>query len=83
MQLSGVRRPSVCLSVCPIRPQHAAAVGLLLCVRQPGEIDRLLHGWLAGGQQQQRRSTARSSRGSRLHTDLLIDITIRTEPTKK
>jgi len=42
MQLSGVR-PSVCLSVCPIHPQHAAAVGLLLCARQPGEIDRLLH----------------------------------------
>ena len=32
MHLSGVR-PSVCpsLSVCPIRPLHAAAAGLLLC----------------------------------------------------
>ena len=38
-------RPSVCrlLSVCPIRPPHAAA-GLLLWARRPGDIDRLLHG---------------------------------------
>ena len=43
MQLSGVR-PSVCLSVCPIRPPHAAAAGLLLWARRLGDIDRLLHG---------------------------------------
>jgi len=47
MQLSGVRpsvRPSVRLSVCPIRPSHTAAAGLLLWARRPGDIDRLLHG---------------------------------------
>jgi len=42
MQLSGVRP-----SVCPICQLHAAAVGLLLWARKPGDIDRLLHG--AGG----------------------------------
>ena len=39
---------SVCLSVCLsvrsiIRPPHAAAAGLLLWARRPGDIDRLLH----------------------------------------
>ena len=43
MQLSGVRL-SVCLSVCPIRPPHAAAAGLLLWARRPEDLDRLLHG---------------------------------------
>ena len=46
-----VERPSVRLPVCPvIRLPHAAAAGLLLCARRPGDIDRLLHG--AGAQQQ-------------------------------
>ena len=44
-------------SVCPIRPPHAAAAGLLLWTRRPGDIDRLLHGRRAGGQQQPRRSS--------------------------
>ena len=63
MHLSGVC-PSVCLcpfvrlSVCPVRPPHAADAGLLPRARRPGDIDRLLHG---GQQQQPRRSTARSS----------------------
>ena len=40
-----VERPSVCLSVCPIiRPPYAAKAGLLLWARQPGDVDRLLHG---------------------------------------
>jgi len=52
-------RLSVCLSVCSIRPaQRAAAAGLLLWARRPGDIDRLLHGWWAGGQQQPRRGSA-------------------------
>ena len=35
---------SVCLSVRSIiRPPHAAAAGLLLWARRPGDIDRLLH----------------------------------------
>ena len=55
MKLSSVR-PSVCLSVCPIiRPLHAAAVGLLLWARRPGDIDRLLDG---------RRSAAAANAGS-------------------
>jgi len=33
MHMSGVR-PSVCLSVCPIRSPHAAAAGLLLWARR-------------------------------------------------
>ena len=37
-QLSGVR-----LSVCPIRPPHAAATSLLLWAQRP-DVDRLLHG---------------------------------------
>jgi len=48
--------PSVCLSR---RPPHAADTSLLLWARQPGDIDRLLHGRLAGGQQQLRRSGVR------------------------
>ena len=43
MQLPDVRQ-SVRLSVCPFRPLHPAAVGLLLWARRPGDIDRLLHG---------------------------------------
>ena len=40
MKLLGVH-----LSGHPIvQPLHAAAVGLLLWARQPGDIDRLLHG---------------------------------------
>jgi len=36
-------RPSVRLSVCPvILPPHAAAAGLLLWARWPGDIDRLI-----------------------------------------
>ena len=35
--------PSVCLSICPIRPPHAAVAGLLLRARRPGDIDRLRH----------------------------------------
>ena len=51
MKLPSVR-PSVCpfdcLSVCPsvcliVRPPHAAAAGLLLWARRPGDSDRLLH----------------------------------------
>jgi len=53
---ASVGRPSD----CPIRPLYAAAAGLLLWARQPGDIDRLLHG--RSGQQQPRRSTARSSK---------------------
>ena len=55
MQLSGVR-----LSVCPFRlPLHAATAGLLLRARRPGDIDGLLHGLRAGGQQQQMRAVPR------------------------
>ena len=55
MKLSSVR-PSVRLSVCPIiRPLHAAAVGLLLWARRPGDIDQLLDG---------RRSAAAANAGS-------------------
>jgi len=36
-----VGRPSARLCVCPIRPLHAAAAGLLLWVRRAGNIDRL------------------------------------------
>jgi len=50
-------RPSVRLSVRFIRPLHAPPAGLLLWARRPGDIDRLLHGRRAGGQQQLRRST--------------------------
>jgi len=40
MKLSDIR-----LSVCSIRPPHAAAAGLLLLwARRSGNIDRLLHG---------------------------------------
>jgi len=49
---------SVRLSVCPVRPLNAAAVGPLLLARRAGDIDRLL----LGAQHQLRRSTARSSR---------------------
>jgi len=49
-----VGRPSVRPSVCPIRPPHDAAAGLLLWARRPGDIDRLLHGQPAGGHQQPR-----------------------------
>jgi len=38
MHLSPVR-PSVCLSVCLIRPPHVTAAGLLLWARRPGDID--------------------------------------------
>ena len=73
MKMSGVRpsdRLSVCLSlsVYPIiRPPHAAAACLLLWVREAGYIDRSLHGRRAGGQQQPRRSTARSSNCGQCH----------------
>jgi len=66
MQLSVVR-PSVRPSVCPIRPPQAAAASLLLWARRPRDIDRLLHGRWAGGQQQARRSTARSSKWGQCH----------------
>ena len=72
MQLSGVR-----LSVCPFRlPLHAATAGLLLRARRPGDIDRLLHGLRAGGQQQRRRSSKCGqchvvSQRRKLNTDLL------------
>jgi len=66
MQLSGVRpsirpsvRLSVRLSVRPIRPLHVADAGLLLWTRLTKDIDRLLHGRRAGGQQQTRRSSVR------------------------
>jgi len=36
--------PSVRPSVCPISAPHAAAAGLQLWARLPGDIDRLLHG---------------------------------------
>jgi len=45
-----VRRPSIRPTVCPIRPPHAAAAGLLLWTRRAGDVDRLL----PGGQQQPR-----------------------------
>jgi len=54
---------SVRLSVCPVRPLNAAAVGLLLLARRAGDIDRLL----LGAQHQLRRSTARSSRWGQCH----------------
>jgi len=47
-----VCQTSVRPSVCPIRPP-----GLLLWARRAGDIDRLLHGRLVGGQQQPRRSS--------------------------
>ena len=62
-----VGRPSVSLSVCPIRLPHAAAAGLLLWARRPGDIDRLLHGRRAGGQQQPRRNTTRSGKCGQCH----------------
>jgi len=34
---------SICLSVCPIRPLHSAAAGLLLWAVQAGDVDQLLH----------------------------------------
>jgi len=37
-----VRRPSICLSICPIQLLHAAAACLLLWSRQAGNIDSLL-----------------------------------------
>ena len=47
---------SVCLSVCPsvrpIQPLHAAATGLLLWAWQPGYIYRSWRGWQVDGQQQ-------------------------------
>ena len=49
MHLSGVR-PSVRLSVCPIRSPHAAAVGLLLCCG-PGGHEISTDCCTAGGQQ--------------------------------
>jgi len=72
-----VERPSVCppvcpsvLSVCSIRPPHASAAGLLLCALGGARhIDRLLHGWRAGAQQQRRRSTALSSKCEQCHVD--------------
>jgi len=67
MQLSDVR-----LSVCPIRSPHVAAAGLLLWARKLGDIDRLLHGWRAGGQQQRRHSTARSSKCGQCHVVSLL-----------
>jgi len=57
---ASVRRPSVRLSVPSGRLKPAA--GLLLWARRPGNIDRLLHDWRAGDQQQPHRSTARSSK---------------------
>jgi len=39
-----MKRHSVRLSVCPVRPLQQRAVGLLLWARQIGYIDRLLHG---------------------------------------
>jgi len=50
-----------------MRPPHTAAVGLLLWAQRPGDIYRLLHGWRAGGQQQPRRSTVRSSTCGHCH----------------
>ena len=52
--------PSVCLSFPSGRLKPAA--GLLLWARRPGNIDRLLHDWRAGDQQQPHHSTARSSK---------------------
>jgi len=67
MQLSGVR-PSVRLyvmSVCPIRPPHAAAAGLLLHVDPAAR--RSIDYCTVGGQQHPRRSTARSSKCGHCH----------------
>ena len=69
VQLSGVRpsvRLFVCLSVCPIRPPHAAAASLLLWARQPVDIDRLLHGRWASGKQQAWRAAANARRATLL-----------------
>ena len=55
------------MSVRPIRPPRAAAAGLLMWVRWLEDIDRLLHGQWAGGQQQPRRSTARNSKCGQRH----------------
>jgi len=55
-------RPSV-----PSARQHAAAAGLLLWARRPGNIDLVLHGRRVGVQQQPRRSTARSSKCGQCH----------------
>jgi len=42
---AAVRRPSVCLSVCPIyRPLKQHVAGLLLWAGRVGDIERLLHG---------------------------------------
>jgi len=62
---ANVGRPSVRPSVCPIRPPHADAAGLLLWARRPGDIDRLLHSRRSAaaapqhGTQQQMRAVAR------------------------
>jgi len=56
-----MKRSRIRLSVCPIRLPHAPASGLLLWAQLPGDIDRLLHGWRAGGHQQPQCSMACSS----------------------
>jgi len=45
---------------------------LLLWAQKLGDIDRLLHGWRAGGQQQRRHSTARSSKCGQCHVVSLL-----------
>ena len=69
MQLSDVR-PHICPSVASGRRTPLLRVCCLLWVRRLGDTDRLLHGRRAGGQQQPRRSTARSSKCGECHVVL-------------
>ena len=63
MHLSSVR-PSVRLSVCPIRPLNSRTMLLRVCCCGPGGLEiSSINFCTAGGQQQPRRSTARSSKG--------------------
>jgi len=54
-------RPSVWLSLCPVRLPHAAAAGLLLWARRQGDIDCLLHGRQAAAVSSSRAAARRSA----------------------
>ena len=61
--------PSVRLSVRLSVPsgRHTLLLRFAAVGPAPGDIDRLLHGWRAGGQQQPRRSTACSGKCGQCH----------------
>jgi len=58
-----MKRHGVRPSVCPSRPLHSAAAGLLLWARQGGDVDQLL---------QQRRANAGSATLSAYEGDRLV-----------